>query len=192
MIEDILIILKLDILLKYWKYIGGFLALIILLIFLYKLKKRRDLRLWTQSNFMNLSYIRRLDGFKFEDYVANQFKNLGIEIRRTPKSGDFGIDLIVEEEYAIQLKNYSNTVGISAIQEAYSGAAYYNKKPVVMVTHYYTKAAIELATALGVELIDLDDIKNWGNNYYKRSYLHKRGVFEFVEGYLLKDLRIKR
>lgn len=192
MLEDILIILKLDFLLEYWKYMLGLLVLIFLLVFLYKLKKRRDLRLWTQSNFMNLSYIRRLNGFKFEDYVANQLKNLGIKISRTPKSGDFGIDLIVGDEYAIQLKNYSNTVGISAIQEAYSGAAYYGKKPVVMITNYYTKAAIELGTALGVELIDLDDIKNWGNIYYRRSYLHKRGVFEFIEGYLLKDLRIKR
>lgn len=192
MLEDILIVLRLDFLLEYWKHILVFIGVILLGILIYRLKKKRDLRLWTKSNFMNMNYIRSLDGFQFEDYLANQLKNLGLEIERTPKSGDFGIDLIIEDEYAIQLKNYTNTVGISAIQEAYAGAAYYHKKPVVIVTNYYTKPAVELASTIGVELIDLDDIRNWGSRYYRRSYSHKIGAFECIAGYLLKDMRMKK
>lgn len=174
------------------RYIGLallLLGLVFLLRGLFRLKKKLELARWARSNFMNIGYIRRLDGLAFENYVEGQLRALGLKVERTSASYDFGVDLLVNDHYAIQLKNYTNTVGIGAIQEIYAGAAYYGRVPVVLVTNYYTKSAIELAQALDIELIDLDDIKNWGNRYYRRSFDHELGLYELVEGRLVKGLK---
>lgn len=177
--------------LKYYKIFLFLLVGFLLLKAILFVNKKISLRKWTKSNFMNISYIRKLDGFGFEAYFEKQIKNLGIKAEKTNASYDFGVDIIVGE-YAIQLKNYTNTVGIAAIQEIYAGAHYYDKIPVALVSNYYTKSAIELAEKLKIELIDLEDIKNWGNIYYERSYLHKTGFYELVRSKLTASLRKKK
>ena len=56
-------------------------------------------------------------------------------------------------KYGIQCKYYSAPVGNKAVQEAYSGARFYDcDRAVVMTNHTFTKAARELADKLEVEL----------------------------------------
>lgn len=158
-----------------------------IIILIYKIKEKIQLSRWLESNFMNIDTIENLDGFEFEEYVAEQLDRLGFKVELLPKSGDFGVDLIVEG-YGIQLKNYTNVVGVSAVQEVYAGAAYYGKVPVVLITNYYSSSAIELARALDIELIDLDDILNWGNKKYIRNLDHSTGFYEMVKDKLIKNL----
>ncbi len=175
----------------YFKIILGIILLLYFIKLIIYIRKKMNFRKWKKNNFMNINYIRRLDGFAFESYVENQLKGIGFSVEKTSSSYDFGVDLFLENKYAVQLKNYTGKVGIAAIQEIYAGSHYYEKIPVVLATNHYTKSAIELAEKLGVELIDLDDIKNWGNRYYTRSYIHKTGIYEVVENKLLGSRKRK-
>lgn len=100
-----------------------------------------------------------MDGVTFEHFCAELLEaNRFSGVRVTRSSGDYGIDVLAYKgntEYAIQCKNYSSHVGNSAVQEAYSGKAYYDcQKAVVMTNNYFTAAAIETARKIGVELWD--------------------------------------
>ncbi|MBQ9297752.1 MAG: restriction endonuclease [Clostridia bacterium] len=77
-----------------------------------------------------LEYIDDLrDGYLFEDYTANLLKKMGyINVETTPKSGDFGVDVLAEKDgitYAVQCKLYSGDVGVDAVKEIYAGKDYY-------------------------------------------------------------------
>ncbi len=185
--EAIILILLTYLTVKYFKYAIVFYLVLLVGYLIYSFKKSRDLKKWASKNFMDLRYIRRLDGFEFEDYVNKQFMGLGMKTRPTAKSGDFGVDLIVDDKYGVQLKNYTSSVGVSAVQEAYAGSHYYDKLPVVMATNYFTKPAITLANKLKIELIDLDDIKNWGDLSYSRKFYCEDGMYELVRRYLLSS-----
>ena len=97
------------------------------------------------------------DGFEFEHRCAAFLKAKGYrKVSVTPPSGDQGIDVIAYKsgvKYGIQCKYYSAPVGNKAVQEAYSGARFYDcDRAVVMTNHTFTKAARELADKLEVEL----------------------------------------
>lgn len=99
------------------------------------------------------------DGFEFEKRCAAFLKTKGYhKITVTPPSGDQGIDIIAYKsglKYGIQCKYYSAPVGNKAVQEAYSGARFYDcDRAAVMTNHTFTKAARELADKLEVELWD--------------------------------------
>lgn len=99
------------------------------------------------------------DGFEFEHRCAAFLKTKGYrKVTVTPPSGDQGIDVIAYKsglKYGIQCKYYSAPVGNKAVQEAYSGASFYDcDRAVVMTNHTFTKAARELADKLDVELWD--------------------------------------
>ena len=84
---------------------------------------------------MQMSYIDRLNnGYEFEEYTASLLKELGFyNIEVTQSSGDYGADVLAEKDgatYAIQCKWSSfgnNNIGSKAVQEVYSGKAFYNK-----------------------------------------------------------------
>lgn len=147
------------------------------------------LRLRTQLKFMDFEVIKNLNGFDFEDYVHRQLNFLNIKNTPTKKSGDFGIDMFIslEQEYGVQLKHYlKSKVGVSAVQETFAGATYYNKVPVILTTGYFTKQAINLAQSLNIELINRDDIENWHNPHYKREYDHiEDGLYRQIQKSLI-------
>lgn len=100
-----------------------------------------------------------LDGHAFEHFCADLLRYNGFEhIQVTSGSGDFGVDILCEYEsvsYAIQCKCYTNTVGNKAVQEIFSGKAFYHcEKAVVITNSYFTAAAEETARLTGVELWD--------------------------------------
>lgn len=106
--------------------------------------------------------IDQLTGHQFEEYLAKLYKDLGYTVEKTSKSGDFGADLIVTlngHRRAIQAKRYSNKVGVRAVQEIIAAQNYYKAHSVAVVTtNYFTPAAIELARANNVILIDRDGL----------------------------------
>lgn len=100
-----------------------------------------------------------MDGFEFEHRCAALLKTKGYHrVSVTKQSGDQGIDVIAHKagrKYGIQCKYYSSPVGNKAIQEAYSGARFYDcDRAMVMTNNTFTKAARELADKLEVELWD--------------------------------------
>ena len=106
-----------------------------------------------------MASVDAMDGLTFEHFCAELLEaNRFTGVQVTQSSGDYGIDVLAYKgnvEYAIQCKNYSSHVGNSAVQEAYSGKAYYDcDKAVVITNNYFTAAAIETAKKIGVELWD--------------------------------------
>lgn len=112
-------------------------------------------------------YLEQLDnmsGLQFEEASKNILTNNGFyDVKVTKGSGDFGVDILAKnkhKKYAIQCKNYSGNVGVSAIQEAFSGCRHYSCDVAVVFTNsYFTKQAIELAKSIGVELWDRNTLK---------------------------------
>jgi restriction system protein len=98
----------------------------------------------------------------YEYFVAGILNDAGWVAVVTQASGDQGIDVVAEKNnfrLAIQCKKYSKPVGNKAVQEAYSGAAFYEADACAVVAPIeYTPAAIELAGSLGVHLFHHDDL----------------------------------
>ena len=107
----------------------------------------------------NFNYIDNIDGYEFEKFIAELLENLGYkEVLTTKESSDYGIDVVAVKDgirYAIQCKNYSQSVGNNAIQEAYSGKNFYDCHVAIVVTNnYYTSNAINQAKMNKVVLWD--------------------------------------
>lgn len=113
---------------------------------------------------VDLQEVDQMDGFAFEYYVAELLKKNGFKnVLVTNGSGDFGVDITAcknNVKYAFQCKNYQSKLGISPIQEVYSGAPKYNASVCVVVTNsYFTPHAHELAKSLNVLLWDRTELE---------------------------------
>lgn len=97
-------------------------------------------------------------GYNFELYLENLFKRLGYNVETMPPGPDQGGDLLIKKNgriTVVQAKYYSSPVGNRAVQEVVSAISYYNGDVGMVVTNNrFTKSAIELADANGVELVD--------------------------------------
>jgi HJR/Mrr/RecB family endonuclease len=105
----------------------------------------------------------QMRGVPFENFLVQVFENLGYTVQTTRTTGDHGVDLIASKGpcvIAVQAKGYpSSTVGNGAVQEAYSGMAFYRRlhdcnRSAVITNSTFTKAAKEAAHELGCVLID--------------------------------------
>ena len=98
-------------------------------------------------------------GEEFEDLCCGMLDLCGFkDVSATPVTGDYGLDIICKKKdikYGIQCKYYTGTVGVSGIQEAFTGAAFYEcDVPVLMTNSTCTQNAKYLAEMIGVEIWD--------------------------------------
>lgn len=105
---------------------------------------------------------KAMRGDEWEAYLADVFILLGARVQRTGRSGDQGVDLIVDingRRYAVQTKGYVSSVGNSAVQEAVAGKAYHGCNRCAVITNSrFTQGAIELAACNNCLLVGEDDI----------------------------------
>ncbi|NPE31262.1 restriction endonuclease [Methanococcoides sp. SA1] len=110
-----------------------------------------------------------MGGYDFEHFVKILFENMGYSVEHTSLSGDQGADLIATkfgEKTSIQVKRYSGSVSNSSVQEVVASKNYYNCDKCMVVTNsYFTKSAIELASANSVELINRDKLHQFIDRY---------------------------
>ena len=100
-----------------------------------------------------------MDGYAFQDYIANLYKNLGKKVELKLKSRDQGVDFILDRYIGVQVKSSKRPVGNRAVQEIQAGLAYYNCKQGHVITNsYFTKEAIQLAGANRIILINRDKL----------------------------------
>jgi HJR/Mrr/RecB family endonuclease len=122
---------------------------------------------WTTYHKMQkLSSISDYDGISFEKAIHDLFELRGYKCQLTKKSGDYGVDVIATkngESIGIQVKHYSNPVGVKAVQEVSSGARFYRTNRAMVITNStYTTNAVTLASRLNVTLIDWPELaKIW-------------------------------
>jgi|GEM_PF-1801478 len=101
---------------------------------------------------------RSFRGEMFERFLVQVLNELGYRVHHTGKSGDQGADIICERDgyrVAVQVKGYTHSVGNEAVQEAYSGKAFYQCHGCAVITNsVFTSGARELAQRVGCVLID--------------------------------------
>ena len=108
------------------------------------------------------SNISDLDGFEYEEYCKNEFIKNGWLTEITPKSGDYGADIIAKKEdiiAAIQCKNHIKPVGVEAVQQVVGSKAIYSANLLIVISRTgFTERATKLAKANSVLCIDHDQI----------------------------------
>lgn len=128
-------------------------------------KKQREQDAWQQRfGAAQAAELDQLSGVEFEAFLAGMFRAQGYVAELTPTSGDYGADLILIKDgrrIAVQAKRYLGSVGVSAVQEALSGQAYYQCHTAwVITTGTFTVNALELAQKSGVKMIGRSEIGN--------------------------------
>jgi len=100
-----------------------------------------------------------MNGHEFEHYVAEILTASGYHATVTKGSGDYGVDVLVDSNVAVQVKYYSEPVGLKAVQEIVAGAIMYDCSETWVVTNNtFTKAAVALAEKNKVRLIDGEEL----------------------------------
>ncbi len=88
--------------------------------------KQNEHERWQQHyGSLHVKEITQLTGTDFEDYLSRLFKSHGYHVETTPKTGDYGADLILlkdKQRIAVQAKRWVGSVGVGAVQEALAGA----------------------------------------------------------------------
>lgn len=114
---------------------------------------------------LNIHEIDRMEGFRFEKYVALLLEHQNYKTTVTRSRGDYGADLIAKKDkevIVIQVKRYKNKVGIESVQQVIGSLGYYKGNAAWVVTNsYFTDAAIQLAKANNVKLIDRNQLIKW-------------------------------
>lgn len=108
--------------------------------------------------------IDRMRGEEFEEYLAHFFKGEGYRVRLTPKSNDYGADLIIEKNnrIVIQAKRYRNKVGIAAVQQVIGAKAHYHADEAWVITNsIYSPQATKLAQSNNVRLINRKNLQDF-------------------------------
>jgi len=97
-----------------------------------------------------------LSGKDFEAFLSLCFREHGYKVQLTPKSSDFGADLILSKDgtdTVVQAKRWRQTVGIEAVQQVVAAKHYYGAGRAMVITNSkFTTAAFRLARANGVIL----------------------------------------
>lgn len=125
--------------------------------------------------------IDAMSGAEFERFFADLLRKEDYKkVTVTPASGDYGVDVVAERcgtRYAFQCKCYQSSVGVSAVQEVYSGAKMYQADtPVVVTNSYFTPNAANMAKRLGVLLWDRDYLNRMlGNSFASQNSTQKAG-----------------
>lgn len=136
--------------------IGFVIALIIVYTISQAMKSKERLRR------SGIDIIDQMDGIRFEHYLRELFLSQGYKATVTKAAGDYGADLILNKDgdkIVVQAKRYSKNVGIKAVQEIGGAKTYYEATEAWVVTNsFFTKAAKELASKIGVKLIDREDL----------------------------------
>lgn len=124
------------------------------------------------SRFITMYHVDAMNGYEFEKFLAEIFQTIGYDVEGTKLSGDQGADLFATrfgKKVVIQAKNYSGSVGNSAVQEAISAKAFYACDEAMVVTNsYFTKSAIELATSAAVRLVGRADFQVYLDEYNQK------------------------
>jgi HJR/Mrr/RecB family endonuclease len=120
----------------------------------------KEIKLGLENNFANYS------PYEFEKFIAKLFDVMGYQTKVTPKSGDYGIDVLAKksgEVLAIQVKKYNigNPVGNRDVQRLLGAMQYKNFKAnhgLLITTSHFTVQAREQAKECPIELWDKHDL----------------------------------
>lgn len=102
-----------------------------------------------------------MSGVEFENFIASMFEKIGFKVEVTPKTADYGADIIVitpnASRIAIQCKRFKSKVNLKAVQEVVASLSHYQCDYGVVITNNdFLNSAKKLAANNEVELWDKD------------------------------------
>ncbi len=111
------------------------------------------------SGAIDVLSIGKMTGPEFEQLVALMFEQLGFHVSTTPKTGDFGSDLILVSpngsRISVQCKRFSAKVNLKAVQEVVASLSHYECDYGIVITNNdFLNSAKKLAENNEVELWD--------------------------------------
>lgn len=114
------------------------------------------------SGALSRGSFRAAPGQHFEAKVSERLAHIGWEVSLTPGSGDGGVDVFCRcgsTVMVVQCKDWSNPVGIAAVQEIYTARSLREANlAVVVAANGFTRAARDAASKLGVMLTSFDEL----------------------------------
>jgi HJR/Mrr/RecB family endonuclease len=123
------------------------------------------------NKFVTMYLVDAMDGFQFEDFLVEIFQTMGYDVKET-RERKIRADLFVTrfgKDMVIQAKNYSGSVGNSAVQQVISAKTFYGCDEAMVVTNsYFTRSAKELAESALVRLIDRDELQKYLDDYNQK------------------------
>ena len=110
----------------------------------------------------DITSIDIMEGYEFEEYLKSLFFYLGYAVEVTPKSRDYGADLILvkdSQKIIVQAKRYNKTVGSKAVSEAAGALKHYLANEAWVVTNgHFSDQAETLAKENNIRLIDREEL----------------------------------
>ena len=112
---------------------------------------------------IDFSKVEELSGIEFENLLLDKFVSLGFKVEPTPKTGDYGADLIVENNdgsrIIFQCKRFKSKVNLKAVQEVVGAMGHYaGDYGVVITNNTFLNSAVKLAESHDIELWDGDKL----------------------------------
>lgn len=111
----------------------------------------------------DLDQIQAMSGLEFEIYMKSVYEGLGYRVKRTPRSGDYGIDLILLKKdgakLAVQCKRYSKPVGEPVIRDFLGSLIKAGiSKGYVVTSSHFTEPAKRFVKHEPIALVDGSDL----------------------------------
>ena len=106
-----------------------------------------------------LSDLKRMHPFKFEDYVAKLYKNMGYSVKQTKRTGDGGKDIVATKNgqtYFVECKRYSDPINVHKMRDFVGACVLGGKdvKGIYVTTSSFTNDAKSAANRIGIQMID--------------------------------------
>ncbi len=105
---------------------------------------------------------KAMRGGDLEQFLEEVFSELRYSVQRTGHAGDQGVDLVLSKDghrVAVQVKGYVDGVPNTAVQEAFTGMAFYKCEACAVVTNSrFTSGGRNIASSVGCALIDEDKL----------------------------------
>lgn len=141
-------------------YIIAIIILCVLLLFI--LITYSDTLFWKDKfgiEYRSLSDLKRMHPFKFEDYIAKLYKNMGYSVKQTKRTGDGGKDMIATKNgqtYFVECKRYSDPVNVHKMRDFVGACVLGGKdiKGIYVTTSSFTNDAKSAANRIGIQMID--------------------------------------
>lgn len=141
-------------------YAIAIIILCVLLLFI--LITYSDTLFWKDKSgieYRSLSDLKRMHPFKFEDYIAKLYKNMGYSVKQTKRTGDGGKDMIATKNgqtYFVECKRYSDPVNVHKMRDFVGACVLGGKdvKGIYVTTSSFTNDAKSAANRIGIQMID--------------------------------------
>ena len=112
---------------------------------------------------------RSLDGISFERELGRLFARMGYAVSATPRTGDGGVDLVLErggKRTVVQCKAHVSKVGISTARELIASMIDFRAHSgIIAAKSGVTKPVLEYIRGKNIEIYDLREIINLQRKY---------------------------